>query len=138
MKRIILLLLLSLSSTFQFQLSAQADSTTLKTTLATNDARYFRVGKEVRRAYRKHHLTTTSDYLNPAGNRIGNPDLLTDSVYVKAYKNIAYKNSISSIKTERKVIVIAGVVIVGVVVGALLIIKLFVDALTDSISKAVF
>ena len=134
MRFLTLLVLLSLFSTFQlFAQTIKTDSTVLKTTLATSDAMYFRVGKEVRRAYRKHQLTTTSDYLNPAGNSIRNPNLLTDSVYVNAYKNIAYKNSIDSIKAERKVIVIAGVVIVGVVAGAIVIAKALANALADSI-----
>lgn len=127
MRRIILILLLTLSSTCA--LFAQTDSTTLKTTLATIDASYFRLDREVRRAYRKHQITKTSDYLNPTTNRIRNPDLVSDSVYVSTYKNIAYKNTIRSIKSERKVIFIAGVVIVGVVAGAIVIAKALIDAL---------
>ncbi len=137
MKRIILLLLLLL--TINLQLVAQVekiDTSAVKRKIAFTDGRNFKPTKQIRKAYRNHVLTNTSNYFNPTIQTVSNSGFLKDSVYVKSYKNAAYNNSVRNIKLNRTIIIGGSVIIAGAVVVVVIIVKL-VDALADSITKSV-
>jgi hypothetical protein len=122
MKNIILLLLLSFVPTVQlFAQKAQPDSVTIKIELAKADARHFRPNKQIRTARKNRLLLNSSDYFMPTANTVSNSKLLTDSVYVKAFKDAAYNRSIHNGKTSYYAVVSAEIIGGALVAGALLI-----------------
>lgn len=60
--------------------------------LARADARKFRLQDDVWKAH-KRRLPGTSDYFKPTQSSTGNLALLTDSTYVKAYRETAFKKN---------------------------------------------
>jgi hypothetical protein len=60
--------------------------------LARADARKFRLQDDVWKAH-KRRLPVTSDYFKPTQSSTGNMALLTDSIYVKAYREAALKKN---------------------------------------------
>lgn len=94
MKFKLLLLLFSLIPTFQ--LLAQEigiDSTALKAKLVKIDIRHFYLNKQDWKDCKKQHFKPTSDYFKPNTTNVSNPDLLSDSVYVEAYRIAAFKKT---------------------------------------------
>lgn len=128
--KITLILLLS-TLFFNCELFVQTDSTSLKTTFATSDARRFKPTKQIRIDYRKHSLSNTSDYFKPTIQNVSNPGLLKDSIYVKSFKNAAYKNSIRKIKFKQKII-IGSIVVAGLVALPFVVAKGLKSLLADA------
>lgn len=60
--------------------------------LARADARKFRLQDDVWKTH-KRRLPVTSDYFKPTQTSTGNMALLTDSIYVKAYREAAFKKN---------------------------------------------
>lgn len=130
--------MLSLVTTLQlFAQIEKLDSAKLKTKIAIADARHFNQTKEIRLARRKRHLLNTSDYFRPTAMTVSKPKLLTDSVYVSAYKNAAYNKCIHRSGFSNfhyvpdlsaghivSVVVVTAVIIVGVIAFANLLSKI--------------
>lgn len=127
-------MMLILSSKLQAQ-NLQTDSAAFIEQKAYAYGRYFRPTKPIRKAYRKHTLTSTSDYFMPTKQTVPNSDLLNDSVFVQVYKEAAYDNSVRKIKSNRAIIWGGSVVIAGAIVVALIIVKL-VEEFAATISKS--
>ncbi len=95
MKSLLLLILLSLASIVQlFEQAVKPDSVTLKTKIAIADAKRFKLDKQTWKAYRKHQIGYTSDYFKPTNINTTNYNFLTDSVYVKAFREAAFKKAV--------------------------------------------
>lgn len=123
-----MLLLLVLFSSFQ--LAAQnlkADSTIIKTKIAIADARYFKISKQAWKAYKKHQFIYSSDYFRPTAINTDHVELLTDSIYVKAFKKAAYQKT-----SKRRTVghyVLAGYMIGTVSYAIILVIELATGSL---------
>jgi len=70
--------------------SQQADSLV---EIAQSDAKKFRLNKADMKKFRKDKRNSNSDFFKPAKNSVSDTILLTDSVYVKAYRMAAYKKT---------------------------------------------
>lgn len=71
--------------------TAPPDSAT-KAALAKRDARFFRLDRKKLKAFKEQLFPATSDYFKPGPSRSIKPGLLTDSVYVQAYRKEAFFN----------------------------------------------
>jgi len=121
-RKISILLLFLISGTQVFAQVAKNDSTDLKTKIAENDAKNFKLDKEIRKKYKKHHFDYHSDYFKPNESTVSNTSLLKDSVYVKAYRRAAYIRNIKRRTAGHYVIVGAEVLIVAYLVFAVIVI----------------
>jgi hypothetical protein len=99
------------------------DSIEIKRKIAYADGRIFKPTKQIRKAYRNHTLTNTSNYFNPTVQTVSNYRFLKDSVYVKSFKNAAYDNSVRNIKLNRTIIITGSIVITGLIALGILIAK---------------
>ncbi|RYE11503.1 MAG: hypothetical protein EOP44_01340 [Sphingobacteriaceae bacterium] len=139
MKRMLCLLFLLISLKVQAQ-TAQPDSVTIRKIASRDADRSYKLNRTIRKAFRNKQLYSTSDYFKPNANTTKNTTLLTDSGYVKAYRHIAFDNTVNQIRLNRSKIVIIGIVVAGVAVIVVAIIKLveaFANALSDSITRSV-
>lgn len=96
MKNILLLLLLLLASLPAFQLFADArpiDSIRFKQRKAVWDVRFFKPDKQSWKVFRKNRFEPTSDYFKPKPGNVKHPDLISDSVYAKAYREAAFNRT---------------------------------------------
>ena len=122
--KIAIVLLFLVCSCFNLLLAqvVQSDSSALKIKVAKADARHFRPNKQIRKAYRKKELSNTSDYFKPSNQTVSNSKLLNDSIYVKTYKTIAYKKTITQIRSIGTII--GFTIIIGIVVIVVDLVKL--------------
>ncbi|MVN20702.1 hypothetical protein [Mucilaginibacter arboris] len=123
MKNILLLLLLALMPTFQlFAKAKPIDSVRFKQRKAVWDVRFFKLDKQTWKAFRKKRFEPTSDYFKPKLENIKNPDLISDSVYAKAYREAAF-NKTKHRHTTIFYVSIAVVVFIGVIAAFIAIIN---------------
>ncbi len=117
MKIIILILLLFDLTSNLFAQDKKTDSTVLKAKFAISDAKHFKLDKQVWKAYRKHGINYTSDYFKPTTINTAHSELLTDSVYVKAFREAAYKKTTRKRTFGHYVLVGGGIYVAAIVVG---------------------
>ncbi len=95
MKKLLLSFLMMIASTFElFAQETVVDSIKLKTKTATEHAKRFKLDKQTWKVYRKHGINYTSDHFKPNTVNSAHPEWLTDSVYVKTFREAAYKKTI--------------------------------------------
>lgn len=63
-------------------------------------ARSFRLDEDLQPQFIAAHFPATSDYFKPTSENVSDPLMLTDSVFVKAYKAAALANTIKMIKKQ--------------------------------------
>lgn len=94
MKNVLLLLLLALMPTFQLFAEAKPiDSVRIKQRKAVWDVRFFKLDKQTYKAFRKTRFEPTSDYFKPKLGNVKHPDLISDSIYAKAYREAAFNKT---------------------------------------------
>ena len=118
---VLLILLLTLVSTAFCQQGASRDSLI---GTARADAKKFRLDDAVWKKY-KHTLPYTSDYFKPRETGIKNTALLSDSVYVDAYRQEAFKRN-KHRHTPWHYLLVGGSIAAGVVLLALTAIIIFI------------
>lgn len=121
LKTYILLLLLCSCTSFAFGQHTHRDSV-IKA--AQTDAKTFRLDKATWKKYR-HTLPYTSDYFKPQATGIKDPGLLTDSVYVEAYRQVAFVKN-KHRHTALHYVLVGGVIAVGASVVAVAGILIFI------------
>lgn len=101
------------------QLYAQeirSDSLEIKRKIASYDAKHFKLDKKVWKAFRKHNFAYTSDYFKPNIVNVSDPNLLTDSAYVKAFRVVAHKKTTKRHTTGHYFLVGGGIYVVCTIV----------------------
>lgn len=129
------LLLIFIMSGRLYAQEIRSDSLEIKRKIAFSDGKYFKSTKQIRKAYRKHTLSNTSDYFNPTNKSVSNSDLLKDSTFVQAYKQAAYNNSVKNIKIDRTIIIGGSIIIAGAIAVAVIIIKL-IEGFAEAFGKS--
>lgn len=94
MKKILLLFLIIGSAIHILAQNINTDSTVSKTKIAAEDAKHFKLDKQVWRTNRKAGFDPSSDYFKPNTTNTTHPEWLTDSVYVRAFRNAAYRKNL--------------------------------------------
>ncbi len=130
--RLGLLIMLILSLKLQAQ-TAQPDSVTIRKVASRDADRSYKLNKTIRKAFRNKQLYSTSDFFKPNEKTTKNPQLLTDSNYVKAFRHTSFDDTIYQIRLNRSKIVIIGVVVAGVAVIVIIIVKI-AEAIGNGIS----
>ncbi|MFD0940748.1 hypothetical protein [Pedobacter boryungensis] len=82
----------------------------------------FKLEKSKLHTFRKYRYTSSSDFFKPSELNVSDPSLLTDSVYVNAYRTAAYYKTKSRRTAAHYVVLGAGTIVVAstVVIFALL------------------
>jgi hypothetical protein len=122
MFRILLLCLLFTASFSAARCQTTHRDSVLKAARA--DARDFRLDDAIWKKY-KRGLPATSDYFKPFSVKQGDKALLTDSVYVQAYRKEAFKRN-KHRRTPWHYVLVGGSVAAGVVVLGIAAILIFV------------
>ncbi len=126
MKLLSVLVLIFLTSiSFLFAQSVKTDSTVFKTKIATEDAKHFKLDKQIWQANRKAGFDPTSDYFKPNTTNAAHPEWLTDSVYVKAYRNAAYRKNLKRRTTGHYFLVGGGIYVAALGVGLIIFIAVY-------------
>ena len=121
----ILLLLVFVPTLQLLAQTIQTDSSAIKAKLVKKDIRHFYLTKQAWKACRKQHFKPTSDYFKPDPTNISNPNLLTDSGYVKAYRVAAYKKTKHK-RTILRVGLIGEIAVVGLTLALAVIVLPYV------------
>ncbi len=118
---LLLIVLSTLLSTAFCQRAERPDSLAV---VARADAKNFRMDDAVWKKY-KHTLPFTSDYFKPGGTGVKKTALLSDSVYVDAYRHEAFKRN-KHRHTAWHYLLVGGSIAAGVVLLALTAIIIFI------------
>jgi len=121
MKKIILLVFLF---SLTLQLFAQTDSLKILK-IAEADAQHFKLDKQTWKAYRKHQVGYTSDYFKPNNLNTTHPELLTDSVFVRDFREAAYRKTTRHRTVGHYILVGGGIYIGAIVVGTIIFIIVY-------------
>jgi hypothetical protein len=82
---------------------------------AKNDARHFKLKRDILKKFKTEHLPNTSDYFKPDAYYAQDATMLNDSAYVKAFRQAAFYKAVEQKDhSGGKVYIIAGSIIVGV------------------------
>lgn len=98
----IMLLALALTVIFINVATAQKNSTDTSLTIkrAQKFARLFRLDEDLQPKFIASNFPATSDYFKPTSENVSDPLMLSDSVFVKAYKAAALASTIKMIKKQ--------------------------------------
>jgi hypothetical protein len=83
--------------------------------IAKNDARHFKLKRDILKKFRAEHLPNTSDYFKPTAYYTSDAAMLNDSAYVKAFREAAFYKAIAQKDhSGGKGYIIAGSITLGV------------------------
>jgi len=83
---------------------------------ADKDSRLFKMDKAVWKQFRNKHFAYTSDYFKPQAANVGDTAMLSDSVYVTAYRQAAYARTLHRHTTGHYILVYGGIYFVATVI----------------------
>jgi len=117
---ILLLLAFSMPAFSQYAATDQARDIALQL-----DLKNFKLDNETWKQFRHNHFAPTSDHFKPVKANVGDTTFLADSVYVKAFREGAYKKTLHRHTTGHSILLIGGIttgilLIVVVIVGSTL------------------
>ena len=119
---IMCLMILVFSTTTGVCLASQTDSTTKA---AKRDAKNFRLSDSLWKLSRQYHFPAASDYFKPGKTDVKDIALLNDSVYVRAFRQYAYKQN-KRRRTAGHHILVGVEIAAGIAAAALIAIIIFI------------
>lgn len=122
MKNLLLLFLMLGSAIRVSAQETKIDSVAFKTKIATEDAKHFKLDKQVWQVNRRAGFDPSSDYFKPNATNAAHPGWLTDSAYVKAYRNAAYRKNLKRRTTGHYFLVGGGIYVAALGISSLIII----------------
>ena len=106
-------------------LSAQTNNPKAAVKQAKRDARRFKLNRIDYRKFKKDRRNANSDYFKPLNTMVRDTALLSDSTYVKAFRNTAYRKTRA--RKAKNIVRIVGGSVIGLYVSTIIFVLIAYD-----------
>ena len=118
-------------------LSAQTSGPATAIKQAKRDVLRFRLDKTTYQKFKKDRLNADADYFKPLKSMVRDTTLLSDSNYVKAFRNTAYRKT-KSRQLNNSIYIVGGTAIVVTVGAIIILLTKLGDDVSEGLNSIVF